>query len=152
MRRESGFLLLVVLATACFSTEQRMTGPGNQQTPEPVRLSETQRSGISTQWDADAVEKIANLLNVEDRRAFMHPLGGVPGETLPEGRSRQGDYYLMLTHPDPRIQELLHQMWAPFWETLPLDALTSKSPAYNFPGRAIALERRAARLKAGIPK
>jgi hypothetical protein len=152
MRRGSGFLLLVILATACFSTEQRMTGPGNQQTLEPIRLSEAQRSSIATQWDADAVEKIANLLNGEDRRSFMHPLGGVPGDTLLKDRGQHGNYYFMLTHPDPRIQDLLHQMWAPFWETLPPEALTSESPAYKFPGRAIALERRAARLKAGMPK
>ena len=152
MRRGSGLLLAVLFATACFSTEQRMTGPGNHLTPQPIRLSETQRSRIATQWDADAVEKIASLLNGEDRRTFLHPFGGVPGDTVPAVPSRQVSYYFMLTHPDPQIQELLDLMWAPYWETLPPEALTSESPAYKFPGRKIALERRAARLKGGMPK
>ena len=71
---------------------------------------------------------------------------------MPPEPGLRGNFYFMLTHPDPQIQELLEQMWAPYWETLPTDALTSDSPAYRFPGKKIALERRAERLKGGTPK
>ncbi len=60
---------------------------------------------------------------------------------------------MMLTHPDPNINGLLEQMWAPYWETLPPEALTSDSPAYKgIPGRKLALERRDARLNVQKPE
>lgn len=59
----------------------------------------------------------------------------------------------MLSHADPKIQALLEVMWAPYWETLPADALQSESRAYKFfPGRKLALERQAARTNAEKPK
>ncbi|MDB4912481.1 MAG: hypothetical protein JWM95_125 [Gemmatimonadetes bacterium] len=129
-----------------------MTGPGSEPTPR-MRLSDTQRSRIAEQWDADAVEKIANLLSPEDRRSFMEPLGGVPDDSVQVGASRPGDAYFILTHPNPEIQELLEQMWAPFWETLPADALTNEGPGYRLlPGRKLALARRAARSAGGTSK
>ena len=143
---------LVCLSTACIGVEQRMTTPSDKLNPAPFRISAEQKARISRTWDADAVEKIANLLSPEDRRGFMAPLGGIPGET-PHPESNPHDVYMMLSHEDPKIQALLDEMWAPYWETLPPDALTSTSRAYRgYPGRALALERRAVKLKAQAPK
>lgn len=96
---------------------------------------------IGQQFDASAVEQIANRLTEEERRAFLASLGGVPGEaTTPRQKGAPQEVSLLVRHSDPEIQALIEKMWAPYWEHLPPEALTD--PRYQLPGRKIAAERR----------
>ncbi len=112
--------------------------------PSRVSLRADQRSFIAKQFDPAAVEEIANLLPEDERRFFLAPFGGVPGEVSSAWSVR--DTYYLTRHDDPRVQALLEQMWAPFWETsLHPEALDD--PAYDFPGRELARARRAENAK-----
>jgi hypothetical protein len=109
--------------------------------PAPIRLSEAQRASIAEWFDPTAVEKIANLMSEAEGRWFLASLG-VPSEAA--ARPGAVNSVRMLTgHSDPRIQALLEEMWVPFWDTQPPEALTDSS--YSFPGRTLARERRLAR-------
>jgi hypothetical protein len=109
--------------------------------PPPVRLTAAQRAHVAGHFDADAIEQIANLIRVDERRFFLHPFGGIPGEPSPlrlPGDPQEVSY--VLCHSDPRIQELIEQMWVPYWDHLPPGALDD--PTYSFPGRALVRVKR----------
>lgn len=118
-----------------------MSGPTSRaQAPLTFRLSVEQRKSIGAQFDPNAAERIANLMTGEDRRSFLASFGiteGTSGERRVGGA--QESCHLM-SHPDPRIQVLLEEMWLPVWRSLPPEALHDSR--YHFPGRALALKER----------
>jgi hypothetical protein len=138
----------VFAVTACVGTEQRVSGPNPLPTmPSAIKLTAEQRNQIASHFDPEAVEKIANLLNGDERHSFLAGLG-IAGEPSTVRGGNRVSY--MMTHPDPRIQKLLEEMWVPFWDQFPPDALND-SHYSGFPGRKLAQERRLAREQGGKP-
>jgi hypothetical protein len=121
---------------------------GEDEIPSPIRLSEAQRANIAEWFDPVAIETIANLMSEAERRSFLEPFGGVPDEAAAP-RSAGNTLRVLMGHSDPRLQALLEEMWAPFWNTLPPEALTDSS--YSFPGRKLAQEQRLARERGESP-
>lgn len=113
-----------------------------QAADRPIRLPDAQRRRIAENFDPDAVEQIANLLPAEERRHFLRSFGGVPGEAPAPATREQQDFAVLVRHSDPRIQALIEQMWAPWWDHEPAAALDD--PNYNFPGKELAKKRRLA--------
>lgn len=106
----------------------------------PIRLTDGRRRRIAENFDPDAVEQIANLLPVEERRHFLRSFGGVPGEAPAPATREQQDFAVLVRHSDPKIEALIEQMWTPWWDHEPAAALDD--PNYNFPGKELAKKRR----------
>lgn len=107
--------------------------------PEPdqrFRLSESERAQVRPGFDSDALERLlANVVPIVRPgilKSFLQPPPGQPAD-------------LLVQMGDPTLQPLLDEVWAPMWDHLPHDAINTETK--NFPGRELARQRRAERLK-----
>jgi hypothetical protein len=93
------------------------------------QLSAEDRAALMPDFDADALERLLREIRPDMR-----------GEILAyfQGKSRG---HLVEIH-DPHLQVILEEVWAPFWDDAPDEALNENW--YRMPGLEVAKARRAA--------
>ena len=120
-----------------------MTSPDAEplrlEAPDPAfHLSADDRATLAPEFDADALERLLRQVRPDMRT-----------EILSHFQVGQARGHLVEIH-DPRLQAVLEEVWAPFWENTPDKALEENW--YRMPGREIAKARRAAaRERSGQP-
>lgn len=113
-----------------------MTSPGaaplRLEAPDPAfRLSAADRAAVAPTFDADALERLLRQVRPEMR-----------GEILSHFQVGKGARGHLVEIFDPQLQAILEEVWAPFWDDAPDQALEENW--YRMPGREIAKARRAA--------
>ncbi|HEX6371147.1 MAG TPA: hypothetical protein VF006_19670 [Longimicrobium sp.] len=94
------------------------------------RLTAEDRAELAPVFDADALERLLRELRPDMR-----------GEILAYFQKGKSSGHLVEIH-DPHLQTILEEVWAPYWENAPDEALDEDW--YRMPGREIAKARRAA--------
>lgn len=142
----SRFLLIAPLALLIVGCESGnpnslMTTPAPHsirlaQPDATYRLSPADRAKLIDFYDADALERLLQMVE-PDARARMLPM-------FQRSDQRRG----MITKlDDPALQGVLEEVWAPYWDDLPADALEDEEG--GVPGREIARRRRLERQRQG---
>lgn len=99
--------------------------------PDPAfRLTAEDRAAVAPVFDADALERLLSEIRPDMRREMLayFQIGKSSGH--------------LVQIFDPRLQSLLEEVWAPYWDNAPDQAL--EEDWYRVPGRQIAKARRAA--------
>lgn len=136
--------LLLAGAAACehAAREAALVGPASPVLraggPDPeFRLGPAERAKVLPYFDADALERLLSMLPARARERTLASFQATrPGE--PHG------HLVGLGHP--ALDAVLAEVWAPYWEGVP-DEEMAQHPG-RFPGRELAMERRAARRRA----
>jgi hypothetical protein len=103
------------------------------------RFTHEDRASLAPHFDADALERLLRQVRPDMR-----------GEILPSFQIGKGPGGHLVEIHDPHLQAVLEEVWAPFWNDVPDQALEENW--YRMPGREIAMGRRAAaRADAGPP-
>ena len=115
--------------------------------PQPLRLevpdasshlTPAQRAKVIPDYDADALERLLSMVRPDVRDEL---LSFFVWSDQPAG---VGTVSRKLTDlPDPQLQAVLEEVWAPYWDRLPADALDREQA--HLPGRDVARRRRALR-------
>jgi len=99
------------------------------------RMSDRDRANVMDIFDLAALERLISMLTPEDRSEVLsHFQYGDPTSEYPPPK--------LVRFDAPELQEVLEQVWVPYWYTLSPAALNSES---QIPGRQLAL----ARMQAG---
>jgi hypothetical protein len=101
------------------------------------RLSADDRARVRPGFDADALERLLQAIRPDMRQEIV-------GHFQFHGESSPRYGHLMQFH-DSQLQPLLEEVWAPMWDELNATDEEIERDAYGYPGREIALQRRAAR-------
>ena len=94
------------------------------------KLTAADRAALAPVFDADALERLLQELRPDTR-----------GEILAYFQKGRSSGHLVEIH-DPHLQAILEEVWAPYWDNAPDEALEANW--YRMPGREIAKARRAA--------
>jgi hypothetical protein len=110
--------------------------------PTPDRnyhIGAAPRSRLKPGVDADALERLLQYFPAESRASHldMFSIREVPTDT--DGQAP--DVTVLDRISDPVLQQLLEEVWQPFWAALPDAAL--ERPGGGPPGRELARRRRA---------
>lgn len=106
------------------------------------RIDAAERAKLRPGFDVAALERLLSMVR-PDMRATI--LGHFQKKTVqPGGRQEWSD--LVEIH-DPKLQEVLEEVWAPMWNNAPDQAIEENW--YKWPGREIAKQRRAQLRRAG---
>lgn len=98
------------------------------------------RAGIAPHFDAAALERLLQRLDPEDRATILDAFLLPSYRTTPPEPNQS---FQVIGSSDSLINELLAEVWQPFWADQPDEALDD--PYSPYPGRELARERRAAR-------
>jgi hypothetical protein len=114
--------------------------PLRLEVPDPAfQLTAADRAAVAPVFDADALERLLRQVRPDMR-----------GEILAYFQVGKGARGHLVQVSDPQLQAVLEEVWAPFWEDAPDQALEENW--YRMPGREIAKARRAeARARAQQP-
>jgi hypothetical protein len=93
-------------------------------------LSAEDRAALVPVFDADALERLLQELRPDMR-----------SEVLAYFQKGKSSGHLVAIH-DPHLQVILEEVWAPYWDNAPDEAIDEDW--YRVPGREIAKARRAA--------
>jgi hypothetical protein len=105
--------------------------PLRLETPDAAfRLTAEDRAAVAPVFDADALERLLRELRPDMR-----------GEILAYFQIGKSNGHLVEIH-DPHLQGILEEVWAPYWDNAPDQALEENWD--RMPGREIAKARRAA--------
>jgi hypothetical protein len=108
-----------------------MTVPLEKVERDPnFRLTETDRQQLRRFFDLDALERLLSHVPPEHRPEIIQAF------QLPTNNEVRELWYL----GDPELQEMLEEVWAPFWQRMPLDAV--KADDSERPGKRLAIARR----------
>lgn len=102
---------------------------------EGFRLSPAERSRVLPDFDAAALERLLAMVKPEMRNEVLRYFQPRDERGEPRG-------HLVQLH-DPRLQAVLEEVWAPFWDNASDQALDEN--LYGMPGREAARRRREAR-------
>ena len=139
-------VLLLSVAGAC---EQHRAEITMSAAPKQLRLdvpdaqyhlTPEQRARVIADYDADALERLLGMVRPDVRDELLsffvwsdQPASiGTPSRKLTE-------------LPDPQLQAVLEEVWAPYWDHLPAEALDREQA--HLPGRDVARRRRELRQK-----
>ena len=139
-------LALVVCAiTACEhnpSATALAPQPGRplraEQPDATFRLTDAQRAKMLSMYDAEAVERLLQMVRPDARASTLRFF---------QVAEKPGPHAVLMHLDDPKLQAVLEEVWAPYWDRLPPEAIERERAP--IPGRAIARTRRAARAAAG---
>lgn len=118
------------------------------------RLTSSQRARVPRSYDAAALERLLQRVRTDERaeilRQYVLPevanIASMPRGTARgvEGQERGeiGDVQFVTGFGDPVLDEILAEVWAPFWESLPPDAVDREDMSM-YPGSERARTRRA---------
>jgi hypothetical protein len=104
---------------------------------QSYRLSADDRARVRPGFDADALERLLQAIRPDMRQEILAHFQFAEDTTRQYG-------YLVQFH-DPKLQPLLEEVWAPMWDELNARDEDIERDVYGYPGREIALKRRAAR-------
>lgn len=133
MRRQALVFGAALLLSGCETGANRLLLP--TPAPESLRLEIPDRSyslapgdreRIRESFDADALERLLRAVRPEYRSVILSRF-----QWDASGRS-QGD---LVELPDPHLQALLADVWAPYWEQFPAEAYSEEDAP--IPGRPI---------------
>jgi hypothetical protein len=96
------------------------------------QLSPQARAELAPVFDADALERLLRQIRPDMRGEIL--------AHFQKGKLASGGHLVQIF--DPHLQTILEEVWAPFWENAPDQALDEDW--YRMPGREIARARRAA--------
>jgi hypothetical protein len=151
MRRRSS-LLLVVAATifGAMACEQSHLPTMITPSPSPIRsavpdaayrLGASERARIISGFDPEALERLLARITPSRRAEVLRYF------QVREDRSvRLG---MLVSLADAELQPLLEEVWAPMWDEVGATDEQIAQNTYAYPGREIALARRAARKHEG---
>lgn len=119
-------------------------------TPEPLplrlpvadagyRLSDADRAKLLPGFDAEALERLLAMVRSGMRRQILACF------QKPETAGSHGHLTVLR---DPELQSVLEEVWAPVWDAVRATDAELEADVYGFPGREIAMRRRAARAGA----
>lgn len=116
------------------------------------RLDATARGTIAPSFDADALERLLQNVRPPFRAALLKTfqVETEKSEGLPSDGSFP-DVSMLRAFSDPMLNDHLADVWAPFWNSLPDEALRS-ADMDAYPGRERALARREAHRRDGGTK
>jgi hypothetical protein len=107
--------------------------PLHLEEPDPTfSLTDEVRRTILPGFDLDALEQLLARTRPEFRSTLIRSFQPTQGAGFSTGP-------LMI--PDPVLQDLLHEVWAPRWEQFPEDAWDDPDMD-RYPGKEIARARR----------
>jgi hypothetical protein len=102
--------------------------------PDPAfHLTPADRASLAPVFDAEALQRLLREIRPDMRTEIL--------SYFKTGASRG---HLIEIH-DPHLQTILEEVWAPFWDSAPDQAL--EEDWYKMPGREIARARRAERAR-----
>lgn len=104
---------------------------------ETFRLDAATRGRVAPGFDVDALERLLQHLDVLTRPLVLDEF------LLPEHRSNPptpNQWWTLKAFTDPVLNELLAEVWQPFWETQS-DAMLA-DPYSQYPGQEMARRRR----------
>ncbi|HEV2150505.1 MAG TPA: hypothetical protein VGR37_24105 [Longimicrobiaceae bacterium] len=102
------------------------------------RLDGADRAKMLPGFDADALERLLAMVRPDRRREVLaHFQKREDGE-----RARH-----LVALDDPELQGMLEEVWAPVWDAVQATDAELAADVYGFPGREIAMQRRAARAQ-----
>lgn len=139
-------LMIAAAVAACNDTSTPAAMSNDQPTEshsarEPVRLSPELRQKLGASFDVGAVERLLQTMEPAEREAFLQTLTAPSTPDLSgEAGGETRDVRILIRSTDPERQRHLDEMWAPYWDRLPPEALDD--PAQPYPGREIARARR----------
>lgn len=107
-----------------------------------LKLTETEREKIIRGYDPDALERLLARVTPK-RRGEILAYFQVPGS---EDRTHSRGQLIGMN--DPELQSLLDEVWAPMWDEVGATDADIAADVFQFPGREVALRRRAARKQA----
>lgn len=106
--------------------------PLRLEAPDPAfRLTAEDRATLAPHFDADALERLLRLIRPDMRAEIL--------SHFQVGKGARGHLVEIF---DPQLQAVLEEVWAPFWDDAPDQAIEENW--YMMPGREIAKARRAA--------
>lgn len=106
---------------------------------ETFRLDAATRARIAPGFDVDALEHLLQHLDALGRPVVLD------GFLLPEYRlyvPAPNQWWTLKGFTDPVLNELLAEVWQPFWDTQPDEMLAD--PHSPYPGQELARRRRGA--------
>jgi hypothetical protein len=104
---------------------------------ETFHLDPAIRAGIAPHFDAAALERLLQYLDPADRAFILDPFLLPSYRTTPPVPNQS---FQVIGSSDSRVNELLAEVWQPFWASQPDEALDD--PSLPYPGRELARERR----------
>ena len=108
--------------------------------PDPTyRINPETRARIAPQFDAQALERLLQHLAADARQSFIEQFL-VSAPVTADAGGRVPDVSILTRISDPVLQDLLEEVWQPFWQTMPPAALAD--PHSPYPGRERARRRR----------
>ena len=106
--------------------------PLRLEAPDPTfQLTAADRAAVAPVFDADALERLLRQVRPDQR-----------GEILSYFQVGNGARGHLVQIFDPQLQAILEEVWAPFWDDAPDQAIEENW--YRMPGREVAQARRAA--------
>jgi hypothetical protein len=106
---------------------------------ESFRLDVETRARVAPQFDLDALERLLQHLDAPGRGLVLDEF------LLPQYRTNapgRNEWRILKGFTDPVLNELLAEVWQPFWDTQPDEMLTV--PHSQYPGQELARRRRRA--------
>ena len=104
---------------------------------ETFHLDPAVRAHIAPDFDADALERLLQHLGPLDRPTVLDEF------LLPEQRVYApvpNQWWVLKAFTDTVLNEMLAEVWQPFWDSQPVERLTD--PHCPYPGQALARRRR----------
>jgi hypothetical protein len=137
--------VLICTLTACEhnpSTTALTPRPGRplraEQPDVAFRLTEAQRAKMLPMYDAESVERLLQMVRPDARDSMLRYF---------QVAERPGPHAVLMHLDDPKLQAVLEEVWAPYWDRLPPEAIERERAP--IPGRGVVRARRAAQAAAG---
>jgi hypothetical protein len=143
MARSLACVASLLLAAACEGLNYGITMDAP---PPPLRLSvpeeafslsASERARVRPGFDADALERLLRMVRPDMRSEILMHF-----QFVPEGTGRR--YGQLVEFHDPQLQVVLEQVWAPMWDEVGATDEQIAQNAFQYPGRELARQRRAA--------
>ena len=99
-------------------------------------LSASDRAQVRPGFDAEALERLLRMVRPDMRKEILLHFQVSDGTD-----QRYGD---LVEFYDPQLQAVLEEVWAPMWDEVGATDEDIEANAFQYPGRAIAKQRRAA--------
>jgi hypothetical protein len=104
---------------------------------ESFRLDAATRERIAPGFDIDAIERLLQHLDVASRPFVLDEFLLPQYRAYPPGPNA---WRVLTRTTDPVLNELLAEVWQPFWDTQPDELL--EDPHSPYPGQELARRRR----------
>jgi hypothetical protein len=105
---------------------------------DSFRLDDITRTHVAPDYDAEALERLLQALEPQARALVLEEF------LRPEYRTpllaNESTWRTLVGFTDPKLNELLAEVWQPFWTRQPAEVWAD--PYCHYPGRELARQRR----------